>query len=396
MAVASTADRRTFFIRLLLVVAALYLCLYATAFGRLVFDSYGYLYGPGRPFGADFINLWSAGRLVLAGTFEAIYRPDAFMAYEQSLVGEHIGYRLWAYPPHALLLIWPFALGGYHLMFVAWSVVGLVVLAAGARRFGFNWSETAVLTVSPASLQCITSGQSGSLACGLMLLALAGTSLKKPSAAIAAALLTVKPQTGFLIPLLWLMQRRWGLIIATGVLAASLVAMSILVFGVQAWREYLTITLPALSTFEKQGNGPFLYMIPSLFVSLRLIGVDGATASSIHLVFAAAVLVLLLWRLRRAWSQHQQIALILIATCLITPYLHFYDLSILLAGAMITLRLHNGEAGSNGFAAAGVAIAWVLPIAIGELGQLGIPISPLLILAVFAIAAWSPPRGRAA
>lgn len=384
--------RRLSFLHLLLVATLAYLIVRATQYAGILFESDGYLHGPGRPFGGDYVNLWSAARLVLSGGFETIYRPDAFAAFERSFVGENIGFRLWAYPPHVLVLIWPFALGGYHAMFVVWTLLGLGVLAAGARRFGFTWVETAILTLSPASLQCIAAGQSGSIATGLMLFAFAGTSLKTPSSAVAAALLTVKPQTGFLIPVLWLMHRRWGLIAATALLAALLITISVIVFGRQTWAEYLTVTLPALSAFEQTGEGPFLYMIPSLFIALRLLGVEGATVSSIHIAFAAAVLLVLLWRLRRTTAGHQQVALIMIATCLITPYLHNYDLGLLLAGALIALRSRGQGAAGETISTLGVAIAWVLPIVIAPLGQSGLPISPLLILFVFTAAALGSAR----
>jgi alpha-1,2-mannosyltransferase len=373
--------------RLLLLITLLHFVVFATGFVRTFLERDGLLVSPHAPFGGDFVNLWTVGKLVLSGAADSVYRHESFMEFQRTLVPQDIGLRLWAYPPHSLLFVWPFGLAGYFAMFAVWSVLGLGVLAAGARRIGFNSVETAILTFSPASLQCIYYGQTGNLACGLMLFALAGSSLRTPSSIAAAALLTVKPQTGFLLPILWLLRRRWSLLLATSAATLFLVVLSVLFFGAESWKDYVADTLPTLSGLERGGTGPFLYMIPSLFISLRLVGFEGHSALFVHLAFAGLVAMLLVWWLARSRDSIRQAALILIAGCLITPYLHVYDLGLLLAGAMLALRGPDDLAWPRHvLMLAAVLLAWLLPKLVIPLGLIGLPLSPAIIAAIFVIA----------
>ena len=87
-----------------------------------------FLFANGTPVAGDFINMHAAARLTVAGDIPTIYDPDAFMAYERTIITQPIGLRLWAYPPHSLLAVWPFGLIGFYAGLAAWSLLGLIVL----------------------------------------------------------------------------------------------------------------------------------------------------------------------------------------------------------------------------------------------------------------------------
>lgn len=342
--------------------------------------------------GGDFINMWSAAQLLLDGDLASIYDHEALMAFQQTVVHAFIGLRLWAYPPHSLLLIWPLGFLSYIPALVVWSAIGLAVLAWGARRAGLTATETAIVLLSPASLYCVDVGQTGNVATGLMLVALFPRAPRAAGPIVAAALLTVKPQIGFLLPLVWGLQRRWVAIAATGALALALVLLATLLFGTETWRGYLTDTLPALDGLERYGRGPFTWRIPSAFMSFRILTGDGDLAIRLHLVFAALVGAWLVWRLVALSDAVTRAALVLVGTTLITPYIHAYDLNLLLCGALLVLRLHPERAGIW------VAVAWALPLLLEWLNIIGIPIAPLLILPLFALAGARTsvaPRGEA-
>lgn len=355
--------------------------LYAAFAGRK-----GMLLADGGPVGGDFINLWTTARLLWEGTIATIYDPDAFQRYQQTFLGAPIGQRLWAYPPHSLLLAWPFELGGYFLSFAVWSLLGLAVLGFGARRFGFGRKECTVLLLSPAALCCIYYGQTGNIAAGLLLIALSARPGRDPSAVTAAALLTIKPQTGFLLPLVWIGQKRWGLVAAAALVTLAVVGLSVAVFGLQPWRDYLGLTAPALSALERSGSGPFMVMIPSLFMALRLEGIDGGIALALHAMFAGIVFLALLWRFFRTQDARRRTALALVATCLITPYMHMYDLTLLVVAGLLLLRNDPVPKGSRlVLVASAVAILWLAPYLVYTLGNLGMPIMPLLLVIAFLI-----------
>lgn len=346
----------------------------------------GVLYADTRPVGGDFINLWTAARLTLARLFGDIYQPDAFMGAEIAVTGRPIGLRLWAYPPHSLLFAWPAGLAGFYPALMLWTLLGLGVLWFGARRFGFDRLEATILLLSPATVLNAYYGQTGSLACGLALLALSVRHDKDLLPPIAAAILTIKPQAGFLLPLLWAIERRWRVIAVTGVLVLGLVAASVALFRLDAWRDWLGATLPLLSQLERHGSGPFMSMIPSAFMSFRIWLDDGDLALKLHLIVALCVGAYLVVRLLRTREAPRRAALVLLGGALMTPYLHNYDLGLVLAGALLVLRHGPARAVSLVGRGALLVAAWALPHLVVGLNLSGVPLSPLIMALLLLLA----------
>jgi alpha-1,2-mannosyltransferase len=347
----------------------------------------GVLYPQGGPVAGDFINLWSVAKLILSDRIPDIYQVDHFMAFQGSVTGgANIGLRLWAYPPHSLLLAWPFGLIGYYAALAVWSMVGLAVLIAGARRFGFDRLEIAIILTSPATILNLYFGQSGSFATGLMLLALSARTGRDPVSISAAALLTIKPQVGFLLPLLWMFQRRWRMIAWTALGMAAFLALAVVLFGLDPWRDYMGDTLPTLNALEREGSGPFMRMIPSTFMAMRIVIGDSAPALLIHFGFAAVVAAVLVFRLWRVEDSDRRAAMVLVATALMTPYIHNYDLALLLCSALLVARRWSSSEKRPLRGELLVMIAWALPQLVVLLNTIGLPISPLLILPLLFMA----------
>jgi hypothetical protein len=267
---------------------------------------------------------------------------------------------------------------GYLSALVIWSALGAVVLYWGARRFGFARREAWLIVLSPASAACIYYGQTGNAATGLLLLALSARTQADPLSAGAATLLTVKPQLGFLLPVLWAIQQRWRLIALTAAAALLLLGASLLLLGSEAWRAYGVDTLPLLSRLEREGSGPFMLMIPSVFMAARILLQDGTLAMQLHVVFAAVVLCVLIWRLVKTTDRMAQSAVVLVGTALITPYIHNYDLSVLLCGALLVTHLHPGRP----WTCLPLAVAWIMPVLVMILNAAGAPMAPLLMLLI--------------
>ena len=347
----------------------------------------GVLYANGSPVGGDFINLWSVAELILLDRVPDIYHVDQFLEHQGTITGgANIGLRLWAYPPHSLLLAWPFGLAGYYAALAVWSAIGLAVLVAGARRFGFDRLDIAIILTSPATVVNIYHGQSGSLAIGLMLLALSARTARDPVSITAAALLTVKPQVGFLLPLLWMFQRRWLMIAWTAFVVAAFLALAVARFGLDPWSDYIGDTLPRLNALEREGSGPFMAMIPSTFMAMRIVIGDSASALLIHFGFAMAVAAVFVFRLWRVEDANRRAAMVLIATVLMTPYIHNYDLALLLCGALLVARGCSSPERPALASKLLVIVAWALPHLVVWLNAFGVPVSPLLILPLLFLA----------
>ena len=344
------------------------------------------LVAPHQPLGGDFINLHAVGQLLLAGRLDDIYDPEDLMAFEHTIIDASIGLRLWAYPPHSLLVSWPFGFGSYETAFALWSLLGVLALLFAARRYGLGWFEAVLLAFSPAAVTCVLLGQTGNLMTAMLLLALSARSNRDAVSISGTLLLTLKPQMGLLVPLVWLLRRRWGLIAWTSAGLVALLGLSLVVFGTDVWAAYLSETVPLLTRLEKGGTGPFMLMIPSLFMSGRLFGLDGDTALVVHLVFAAAVFALLVWRLLRTASPRRQDALVLVGIALISPYLHLYDLAIVSAAVLMLLREAPETTGWRAGARQLVlTLVWLLPILLMPMNAAGLPLSPLLLFALFVL-----------
>ncbi len=373
---------------MLLALSLLQLWTFANSTFIELMDSKGLLFANGTPVGGDFINMWTVAKLVLSGNFAPIYLPEAYVAFQHAaIVDADIGIRLWAYPPQSLLIAAPLGLfSSYHVALAAWSIAGLIMLGFGARRFGFDWIETAIIVTSPAACACIYFGQTGNFGAGLLLVALAPRGKLAPLAAAAAALLTFKPQLGYLLPLLYARQRRWWLIAGAGVLSLLLVVVTLAVFGPQAWRDYVGASLPYLELAHRKSVGPGILMVPSAFMSFRIVLGNDVLAGQLHLVFATAVGAFLVWRLFSTRDAIAQTALMLIGTVLITPYMLNYDLAVLLAGALLVARLHPQSI----VVCILVVVAWSLPTTMIILNGTGWPVSPLLILPLLVLAGMPP------
>ena len=82
-----------------------------------------------------------------------------------------------------------------------------------------------------------------------------------------------------------------------------------------------------------------------------------------------------------------------IATAVITPYLHVYDLTLVLAGTMmITGPRTAAEDGMTPWNRRAVLAAWALPYVTLVLNKAGFPIAPAAMLALLVFAVYGTHR----
>lgn len=371
-------DYRTLLILCLGMIGAL-----AWRSGTLYLGIDGFIFPDRTPFGNDFINLWTSAHLVLQGDIATIYNPEAFKAYQLDLVGQDIGFRLWAYPPHSLTVFWPFGLIPYWLSFLIFSLLGLTVLYLGCRRLRLTSIEITIVMLSPATIACLHNGQTGLLATGLLLIAL--TAPATVPAVISAVLLTVKPQMGIILPFVWLREKRWMAIGLTAVGSFVVLGLTAVYFGPAVFTDYVRLTLPELSLLERHGTGLFTLMIPSFFMSLRILGVDGDVAIGVHLAIAVPLSIVVIWRLLRTSDATRRIGQALSGTALLTPYIHQYDLNIVLVAALLSLKRVDAN---RPRLLVGKMTAWLailLPLGVVVLNSIGLPLGPLVLLLVWLL-----------
>lgn len=290
-------------------------------------------------FGGDFLAFWSASRETLAGDMAGLYAKDglADAIFRHVPTAPEEAERLtWQYPPQATLVFSPVGLLPYQVALVVWGLLGLAAywLALGAADI--SGRLRVAVFFSFFILIALKTGQNGFFTASLLLLAVMLTDRRPVLAGLAAALLTIKPQLGFLLPLAFLAGRAYMPFLVAAVGSLALWGMSLLVAGQDAWLAFFA-KLGHVGSAVESGTLP-LYKMVTAFSALRLAGVPTGIAISICAVLAICVTsaVMLVWR--RTSDPELRLAAISVGTLIIAPYAYYYELTLVLPAVFLLAR----------------------------------------------------------
>jgi hypothetical protein len=163
---------------------------------------------------------------------------------------------------------------------------------------------------------------------------------RRPVAAgLLIGLLAFKPQLGVMIPVMLIASGRWKVFGAAAVSAAIVVGLSVLLFGPQAWLDYVRIGLPVQNTVlldPELRASPFM---PTIFMNVRLLGAGYTAAMAVQIActLAAAVTVFWAFRVHRHADPLMLAALFLACMVFGSPYLLVYDTLALTIAAIALL-----------------------------------------------------------
>lgn len=333
----------------------------------------------GQVIGRDAFNFWFAGHLVTEGRLTEVYDPAAFGAAVKAALGPGAGLHVFPYPPPVLLGVVPFGWLPYEVTLVLWSLIGAgaFILAVGLPRPGRV--EIWLGLAAPMTLVNLAGGQNGLLSAALFIggLRLAGS--RPGLAGLLIGMLIFKPFLGLLLPLVLLFQRRWMAIAMAGAMVIVLCLVPVLVWGEEVWHLYLTLAAPYQQLLLEQGTGPAQWMKPSVFMSLRLLGAGLAVSYGAQLAFAVLVLAMTVpWLWRRRELDATAITVTALATALIVPYVHIYDLAVV-AGGQILMQRQDGLVHRRH--ALVFSLLWMIPLLALPLNIAALPVAPLVMLA---------------
>ncbi len=336
----------------------------------------------------DFVNYWVGGQFALDGRHLLLFDQPQYFAYLQSLFGPNYQIHAWSYPPHFLMLVAPLGMFEYRVALVIFLLVtlALFVLAASAfrRRFAPETSRLYLwLALFGYVLMQVEATQNGFLTGALLLCVFAYMRERPAVAGLALALLTVKPQLGFLIPLLALLDRNWALLRWATIFTVLLVGLSVALFGVDSWRAYFTQVVPYQQYVMNEWYGIFLRMMPSTFGSVRTLDFTPDLAHVVQWIVSGAAFACLLRLLFVVKDPLERVFAIVAGTFLITPYSFNYDMgAISIIAACLSLR---ERAAKRNLEASVYGVLAILPAAVTTLGIKGLPIAPLVLAASFAV-----------
>lgn len=344
----------------------------------LPYDAFGYMIG------RDFVATWAGAKAALTGDPGQYFGYDAYMALLRGFFGADYPSHIWSYPPHLLLFTWPLAFLPYMAAYVVYCALGLIlyvtVTSDGERR----WDHIGLLALAPAVTLNIWTGQNGFLTTVLLIGGLLQVDRRPVLAGVFFGILTIKPQLGFLLPVMLVLTGRWRVIVAAAATIVVLAGLTCLAFGTKVWTDYLHLAMPTQGRAITEGSGFFLTNMPTAFMNLRLIGAPASITYAVQAAISAATLVATVWVFWRRRDPVLSLCFFVSAMFLFTPYAFNYDM---VAFGWVMLRLID-RPGNEPVDYALMLAVWVVPFATIPLGLAAVPGSFLPILALTGRLFW--------
>ena len=289
----------------------------------------------------DFVNVWSAGRLVLDGHAALAYDWDIQKQVQVAVLGQsYEGNFAWHYPPPFLFVASLLAHFPYATAFIGWAALSLVPYLAVMRAIvgrPFGWLLAAAF---PVVLTNMLVGQNGFLTASLIGGALYLMPARPLLSGICLGLLSYKPQYGLLFPLVLIAASQWRVFFTAGVVAVAMAFASWLAFGTESWQAFFHWMPMFSQAFLTEGRAPWGKM-QSIFALVRYFGGTEQLAWVFQWIMSAAVAVALalMWRSRSRVSYPLKAAALAAGTLLITPYLFLYDVMVLAIAVAFLVRI---------------------------------------------------------
>jgi alpha-1,2-mannosyltransferase len=366
---------------MLVVVEAIYLLWSHPAFFRPTWGAMG------GPVGRDFVNVWMGARSVFAGGpagwFDAeTYNAAVFAILPPAPPGDPYIF-FWSYPPHLVLLTWPFGLMPYLAAYAVWCIGGLAVFAVVVRAGGIKAGTLPFVALAPAVAANVFSGQNGFLTAALLIGGLSALDRRPVLAGVLFGVLTVKPQLGLLLPIMLVLTGRWRTIAAAAATTVALVAVTAALYGPNIWIECLTKTgAQQVRLLQTMG----FHLMPSAFAGMRQVGFSLDAAWVVQAAQSAAALAGTVWTFRQRRDPALSLGLLVTATFLFTPYSYYYDLTALAYVAGLLSQRDDNTTADHCL----VLAAWALPLAmiLVHLVQPQLPVACLVLPMLGARLLW--------
>jgi arabinofuranan 3-O-arabinosyltransferase len=292
----------------------------------------------------DFVNVWSAGRLVLDGHPALAYDWDIQKQVQVAVLGQsYEGNFAWHYPPPFLFVAAVLAHFPYAVAYIGWAAVSFVPYLAVMRAIVGRSFGVLLAAAFPVVFTNALVGQNGFFTASLI----GGTLVLMPTrpilSGICLGLLSYKPQYGLLFPLVLIAASQWKVFFTAGTVAVSMASLSWLAFGTESWQAFFHWMPMFSQAFLTEGRAPWGKM-QSIFALVRYFGGPEQLAWMFQWVMSGAVAILLalMWR-SRSVSYPLKAASLAAGALLITPYLFLYDLMVLAVAVAFLVRIGLDE-----------------------------------------------------
>ena len=288
--------------------------------------------------GGDYVVFYLAGAADVRADPASVYDPDRFLKTLQDTVQSKEPVVLpWLYPPTMLFITEAPAQLDFAAAFFLWEGAFLCLFLLVLWRIWPNPWALFIVAASPAVFRAIITGQNGLLTGALFAAAIYWSATRPRAAGAAAALLTVKPQFGVLIPIAYAAGRHWRAFLFATLLTLAFLAASLVVYGADSWSAMLAGHMKNPANFGVEGSP--LPLMMSIFNAARLIGAPFPVAIALQTAMTIGIAFCVVRVMRRTDDRDLRLALLATAAPLATPYALHYDSAVLLPGLYVLAKI---------------------------------------------------------
>jgi hypothetical protein len=276
----------------------------------------------------DFYVYYLAAQIGRVQGWTAMYDPAVFLPPVTAAVGKPLPY---LNPPELAWLVTPLSYLPYTL--AGWIWTGLLVAALGLTWYLVAPGRGLVRLIHFLGAAALLPVFVGILFGQVSLVVVVAVAMAwwllsngRPwLAGLALSALILKPQVAFLVPLALLLSGYWRVILAWLAVSVPLALLTLLATGTAVF-HHIAQSLHAVSGVPGPIQSSLLRQLP---LPLAVIGI----------VLVIGVSAFILWR-GRGSGPSLPIAVGLIGSVLVSPYVNFYDLSALVLAGWLILRLN--------------------------------------------------------
>ena len=279
--------------------------------------------------GRDFIPFYSASELALQGRLSEAFNLASFIKV-QSHFFPFIADKgwVWLYPSTFGFVILPLALLPPLVSYFIWDLTGVLIMGFACWRLWPSPWSLALGFANSAIFACAVNGQNTLIVAALCTLCAAAFLRGRQSeAGIWTGLLAIKPHLALVFPIAFAAGRTWRAFIVAGIVVMTFAAVTTLAFGMNYWEAFFSPAHPERG-FLLQAPAMWIRTV-TIYSTLRSVGLGAPMAFTLHFIAAFVIVMALTLLWVKKGATEESLAALLAATCLVPPYVMFYDLTIL-------------------------------------------------------------------
>jgi hypothetical protein len=312
------------------------------------------LYGLGAS--ADFIQFYSAGKIVADGQGARLYDYDLQLANQQKFT-EHSVPMLYNHPPFEALAFVPLSYFSYSTAYLCWVFFSLWLLGLAMWLFADRGPELTLverLAAIASSLYPMFATLMQGQDSFVILLAYVVTflNLKRRRdfrAGCWLALGLLKPQLVVPLVLIFLLKKRWSFVSGFTCVGGILLVISAAIVGIKPLAQYASLLLNMNGDRTRETFHIYPGMMPNVRGLFHLLLSGSISPIALNISILIVSLVLMIWAVQNLKTLSDpdndrfdlEFSLAVVVTLLVSYHLLLHDLSVLALPAFLVLsRLH--------------------------------------------------------